>query len=296
MIDDKYLRFSRDEMRSHFLVDVDRQLDYYETSAKRYRAFLAKYQKGTIGVPISASRLDRQIEKDERFWTAASLKQVLVHKNCPEILERILTSAFGERPPLQGVNAWQECLTGELALYFEAQAPSPRVYVDWLRRNLPDRHCVPYIQDAASRQGQRTLEGPTHFDAVFVNRSNGFSLLVEAKVLSDISPHVSFDMLRNQVARCIDVMLEPCPRLPAAFGARRPEKSLFALLTPEVFRRQPHSRLYGWLFEDYRSNPSSLARDLPHREGVDWPQVSRRLGWLTFEDLNRECAGACPWL
>jgi hypothetical protein len=295
MIDDKYLRFTRDEMRRHFLVDAEGQIEYFEKSAKRYREFLTQNPE-TRGIPITASRLARQIEKDERFWTAASLKHVFDHANRNSVLEALLCASFGDKPPVEGLDTWGECLTGDLALYFEAQAPSPRAYVEWLRQNVVDRHCIPYVLDAAARTGQRALEGPTHLDAVLVNPSNGFSLLVEAKVLSDISPHVAFDVYRNQLARCIDVMLERYRELPAAFGARRPERSLFALLTPASFRARPHSRLYGWLLEEYRSRPSAIARDLPHRTCPDWRIVASRLGWVTFEDIESQCPGACPWL
>ena len=36
---------------------------------------------------------------------------------------------------------------------------------------------------------------------------NGFSVLIEAKVMSDISCDVTYDSMRNQLARIIDVML-----------------------------------------------------------------------------------------
>jgi hypothetical protein len=299
MIDDKYLRFTRDQMRQHFLVDAESQIDYFERSAKRYRDFLAE-NPDTAGIPLTKVRLPCQIEKDERFCSAASLKHIFDHAQRNSVLESILTSTFGAKPPVEGLGTWCECLTGQLSLYFEAQAPSPKAYIDWLRRNLPDRQLIPYIRDAAARESQRTLEGATHFDAVLVNRSNGFALLIEAKVLSDISPYVSFDNLRNQMARCIDVMLEqptePTNRcLHTAFDARKPERSLFALLTPEVFRTRPQSRLYGWLLQEYRSNPEALARDLPHRFDADWPKISSRLGWITFEDIERQIPGACPW-
>jgi hypothetical protein len=150
----------------------------------------------------------RQIEKDERFWTAASLRHLFDHPNRESSLATLLSRAFGEEPPVDGIETWEECLAGDLALYFEAQMPSPGAYVDWLRQNLAERHCIPYVFDAAARESQRTLEGPTHCDAVLVNPSNGFNLLIEAKVLSDIAPHVSFDMFRNQLVRGIDVMLD----------------------------------------------------------------------------------------
>ena len=301
MIDDLYLRFTRDQMRQHFLVDAERQIDYFERSAKRYRNFLAEHHD-RAGIPIITSKLPRQIEKDERFWTAASLKHIFDHPTCRNsALELILTGTFGDKPPIEGLATWSECLTGELSLYFEAQAPSPKVYTEWLRRNVADRQLIPYIRDAAAREGLRTLEGATHFDAVLVNASNGFALLIEAKVLSDISPHVSFDNLRNQLVRCIDVMIEPPAKptnrcLSKAFDARKPERSLFVLLTPEMFSSHPHSRLYGWLLQEYRSNPMALVRDLPHRSATDWPKIASRLGWITFEDIERQIPGACPWL
>ncbi len=298
MIDDKYLRFTRDQMKEHFLIDDERQIDYFEKSAKRYRAFLAE-NPDTAGIPITVARLPRQIEKDERFWTSASLKYLFDNHSRISALESILSGAFGDKPPVNGLATWIECLTGELALYFEAQAPSPKVYTDWLRENIACRQFIPYILDAASRGNQRPLEGPTHFDAVIVNQSNGFSLMIEAKVISDISSYVSFDNLRNQIVRCIDVMLEKYPHLPKAFSARDPDRSLFLLLTPEVFFNNPHSRLYGWLLSEYRSKPEALKRDLPHRTSQaaeDWKNIASRLNWITFENIERHCPGACPWL
>lgn len=249
LIDDKYLPFTRDQMRQHFLVDAESQIDYFERSAERYHDFFTANFR-IAGNSITNVRRARQIEKDERFWTAASLKHIFDHPRRNTTLEVILASAFGDKPPVEGLNTWSECLMGELSLYFEAQATSPKAYVDWLSQNLSERQIIPYVRDAAAREGRRRLEGPTHFDAVIVNRSNGFSLLIEAKVLSDISPHVSFDNLRNQLVRCIDVMIEPAVQsksrsLATAFDVRKVERSLFALLTPEVFRRQPQSRLYG---------------------------------------------------
>jgi len=29
--------------------------------------------------------------------------------------------------------------------------------------------------------------------------------------------------------------------------------------------------------------------------GQDWPAVAKRLGWLTFEDIEEVVPGACPW-
>ena len=93
--------------------------------------------------------------------------------------------------------------------------------------------------------------------------------------------------MRNQLARNIDVMLDGNPGLQPPLTKRRAERTRFILLTPEVFNRHPHSRLYGWLLPSYQQHPAALARDLPHRRAgdadggamaLDWPAISKRLG------------------
>jgi hypothetical protein len=125
-------------------------------------------------------------------------------------------------------------------------------------------------------------------------RLYGFALLIEAKVLSDVSTTLSFDAFRNQIARNVDVMLEDGQE-PKWLARRRAARSLFALLTPRCFQARPHSRLYGFLYEEYKRDPVALARDLLHRD-VNWPALARRLGWLTLEDVNEVLPDACPWL
>jgi hypothetical protein len=127
-------------------------------------------------------------------------------------------------------------------------------------------------------------------------------MFFESKVLSDTSCQVSFDPLRNQIARNIDVMLEaPAPSSAApgsgaaAVAKRNPDRSLFVLLTPQVFHERPDSRLYGWLMNEYRNKPDGLGRNLPHRQ-ADWHMVARRLGWTTFEKINAIRPDACGWL
>jgi hypothetical protein len=51
-----------------------------------------------------------------------------------------------------------------------------------------------------------------------------------------------------------------------------------------------------WLMDKYRTDPTTLVRDIPHRQSVDWLEVSSRLGWLTWDDCERVLPGSCPWL
>jgi len=217
-----------------------------------------------------------------------------------ERLGALMRKCFGDVPPLTDVASWDECFRGGLHLYFEVNLPSPPTYKHWLGENFTQRQIVPYVLDAGYRRGtdvvRKGLEGPTQVDAILLNADNGFAVLFEAKVLSDISYQVSFDVMRNQLARTIDVMLERNANLREPLSLRQPERTLFAMLTPEMFRQDPHSRLYGWLLDEYRSSPAALARDLPHRQCVDWSEVARRIGWLTWEDCEQVLPGSCPWL
>ena len=294
LINNTYLPFSRDDLRNHFTADVDRQLDYYEKSADRFHVFMRKHPN-TAGIPLSEAKTPRQIEKDERFWTITATKTVFNDPEWKIFLSRLLEKAYGAVPPIHGLSTWSECLDGALKLYYEVCLPSPQSYIEWLRSNLNHCQMIPYVLDAAARSNARVLEGATHVDAMFLNITNGFAWLMEAKVLSDASYLISFDNFRNQIARNIDVMIENTSQSGAGLEKRNPERSLFALLTPSQFKENPHSRSYGWLYSEYKSNPQALGRDLSHREGIDWSAVSRRIGWLTFEDIEETRPGSCPW-
>ena len=299
-----YLPFTEAQLVEHFAPvagrtgrdEAQRHLAYFRDSVTRLADFNAA-PKPTGKDARTLTRRARQIEKDERFWVVAALMGVFHSPDRVERLGELLTSALGPTPPVDGLATWREALAGELHLFFEVNLPSPPAYRRWLRDHIADRALIPYVHEAAADAGER-LEGPTHVDALLLAEDTGFAALFEAKVISDADSKVSFDVMRNQLARNIDVMLDANPGLQPPLTNRAPDKTCFALLTPEVFTHHPHSRLYGWLLPRYQTDPLSLARDLCHREGdaVDWPAVSRRLGWLTFEDCERVAPGACSWL
>jgi len=295
VIDKTYLPFTPEQLRSHFTNDVAGQIDYYQKSAARYHEFMGSHTE-TTGIPLTKARYPRQIEKDERFWTVTALKHIFDDPARNALFSKLLTETYGPTPPLSGMESWDDCLSGDLKLYFEAQLAPPPADVSWLRKNIADRQMIPYVLDASQRNSSLRLEGATHVDAILVNVSNGFSWLIEAKVLSDVSYSISFDHYRNQIARNVDVMLHNSSQPGSALENRDPENSVFSLLTPGSFKQYPSSRLYGWLMKEYTTNPDALKRDLSHREGMDWNALSRRIGWLTFEDFERMRPGTCPWL
>jgi hypothetical protein len=302
LIDPIYLPFSVDQVRGHFVPtagEADRHLRYYLASAERYQRFQADHPDRR-GLPLSELKRPCQIEKDERFWVVTCLMSYFYSSDQTGRLGALMRRCFGDVPPLTDVASWDECLGGRLHLFFEVKLPSPPSYKRWLGENLSQRQIVPYVLDAGCRRGtddiREGLEGSTHVDAMLLNDNNGFAILFEAKVLSDISYQVSFDAMRNQLARNIDVMLEQNLTLPVPLSRRDPQRTSFVLLTPEMFREHPHSRLYGWLLQEYRNHPTALERDIPHRQGADWQEVAHRIGWLTWEDCEQVLPGACPWL
>ena len=302
MMQPKYLPFTENQLRSHFAEikqsgnyteTADKHIEYYKRSIQKYFDF-CETDLRRKGKPISELKVPCQIEKDEKFWTASCLMTIFHAKERDQHLRRLFQSVYGASPPFPDIKSWQECLKGKLYLFFEVNLPSPKSYKVWLRRNLFGQQFIPYILD--SDDARKNLEGPTNADAILLNADNGFAVIIEAKVLSDISYQITYDVMRNQIARNIDVMLEDNPDLCTPLDKRDPSKTLFLLITPWVFKRKPSSRLYWYKFKDYQTDPTSLGTDLPHRENYDWKGISRRLGWLTwqdFKDVNKDC---CRWL
>lgn len=294
MLDESYFPFTRMQLSEHF--ENENHLQYYETRAARYADFLAEHPI-TKGMKITNDvRSGRQIEKDERIWTLTALKQVFDTGRIPGLLE----CGFGDKPPSgTSITSWAEFCHVEdprrFRLLFEVDLPSPMAYREHLKEAYHADQgptLIPYVRDAS--MGSTTYEGPTQVDALLLNEENGCAVLIEAKALSDISCQVTFDMTRNQIIRNIDVMLEEPRR---KHLSRKPDRTLFALLTPSVFRdHQRYARLYGWLYEEYKRRPAALQEHMPHRKRIDVNSVSQRLGWITYDDCNAIVPGACSWL
>lgn len=298
-----YLPYSPAELAEHMppagasdTGRADRWLRHFIRSATNELVF-RKANPDLRGRPVTELRTPLQIDKDERFWIATAMMRLLRHKESRSRLSSVLASIYGAQPPVGG--SWEELLDGTIHLYFEALLPSPQGYKRWLADRI-DTHPVRYIRDAARRPAsdgiRSNLEGPTHVDAIVVVPETGFGLIVEAKALSDISVDVTFDPLRNQIVRNVDVMPETNERLPKPLSSRDPRFTFFLLVTPQIFLDHPTSRLYGWLMNEYRSDEAALRRDLPHRSIEELSGVGRRLGWTSFEAITALHPDACPWL
>ena len=308
VLHERYLPFTEAQLREHFApvgvdkTSADRHLDYYRKSVQTARDWASKSPSGTPTERAQAKRRGLQMQKDERFWIVTALMSVFHAPDRAGVLAALLRRCLGDVPPLDGLATWEQALgdAEKLRLFFEVSLPTPPEYREELLQQLEQRVLIPHVLASARETAAagRALEGATKVDAVLIAPETGFAVLSEAKVLADASSSIGFDVLRNQLARNIDVMLQRNPKLEQPLSQRRPERSCFVLLTPEIFRSHTESRLYGWLMRDYRSGPAGLQRDLPHRHraGTDLAAVAARLGWLTWEDCNKVLPGACPWL
>jgi hypothetical protein len=302
VIDPIYLPFSADHLEKHFapveshVGDRSKYTKYYRDSAERSKSYAAQAPRGTTAEIAKAKVWALQMQKDERFWIAATLMKIYHAPNRDALISDLLTRCLGSIPPFDGCATWIEALGTNPVLYFEVSLPSPPAYKSWLADNLKEHSLIPHTLNAALASGKTALEGKTVADAMLVAPDTGFAVVFEAKVLSDASGHVVHDGTRNQVARNIDVLMEKNTKLHHTLNDRDPRRSCFVMVTPELFRKHPESRLYGWLINGYRRDPALLHKHLPHRDAHDLADVSRRLGWLTWEDCNRVLPGTCPWL
>lgn len=300
MLHKTYLPFTEEDLKEHFRYSEN---DITENLKKRIAKFEKSIKNYGEYIPDDTDtkkwKIIRQIEKDETFWTASSLMTLFHSDNRKEELKKMLIQAFGEKPPLEGFSNWEDCLNGDLKLFFEPRISSPIEYRKYLQKEVENRNFIPYILDNAKDKNgayRLSLEKTTNVDAILLNLDNGFNVFIEAKVLSDISYSVTYDSMRNQIARNLDVMLSK-EKSNNFSNKRETEKSLFLLLTPKLFKDNPRSRLYGYVFNDYKNNSELIKADLPHREDIkDFASISKRIGWITWEDLKKINSDCCKWI
>lgn len=311
-IDPIYLPYPVAELKRHFAPvhgdntneRTERHLDHYLTSAANRARRVPGTHSGEGHVDAHEERLVQQMEKDERFWVVAALMGLFHHGDRIDNFSRALEAAQ-VAPTFGGHKTWHDALGDpeKLELYFEAHLPSPPGYSKLdptqLQKHLNQKMlAIPHLlEKAATTKG---LEGTTKVDALLISRETHTAVLFEAKVLADMSVGTSYDITRNQMLRNIDVMLEGgngSRNLEEPLKSRDPDKTCFVLLTPEVFRRNKSTRLYGLLYDLYKQNPGLLEGQLDRDDRAGkLSGVHGRLGWLTWEDCYGIDHGACPWL
>jgi len=119
------------------------------------------------------------------------------------------------------------------------------------------------------------VEGNSEIDLVFEH--DQYLVYVEAKLGSDISMDTKYDPQRNQIARNIDcVIANSSNRLP-----------IFWMLV----RDEAPERAYVQLMRAYRSDPTLLSRDLPHRERAVLNTVAQNLTILLWSEYSELVCG-----
>lgn len=297
IIEETYLPFTTETVSKYFVEKKNggipkKHITKFKKSAKNYT------EEKDISIKIK-----RQIEKDETFWTASSLISVFESKDMKSQLINLFSKAFGDTPPLKHFNSWKECLMGDkenIKMYFEANYSSPSKYLDWLKNNTKEQNIIPYLREKAQTNisNNKPLEGATNVDCIIINTTNNFSVIIEAKVLSDISYSVTYDCQRNQIIRNLDIMLESYNNLHENLNKKDPEKCLFILLTPRKFTSKPYSRLYSYKLEEYKNDPETIQKELSHRN-ISLNQardISNRIGWLCWEDIKEVNPDCCIWM
>jgi hypothetical protein len=152
----EYLPFTPRQLNDHFapVAAMSDHLAYYRASGKRAADFKARPPAGTPAEIHQAIKWGRQMEKDERFWVAATLMQLFHAPNRIDLFARVLRHCLGDTPP-DSLPSWEAALGQEQFLYFEANLPSPRGYSYQLGAHLGERILVPYLREAAELRMQR---------------------------------------------------------------------------------------------------------------------------------------------
>ena len=270
--------FSEDILMKYFDGKKYEQVQYFKRSVARYKKY--EDQKSMVKTKFKSHR---QAEKDERFFTARTFVKIFEDKTTrKDKLKGMLIKALGDKPTFTDkFSSWDEALGSRQELILEHQLPASKLFKQELSKNLDKHHFIPHIIDMGSNKKgfRKDLEGATHVDAYIYCEDTKLRILIEAKVLSDISYDVRYDIARNQIARNIDCMLED-----------REYENLFLLLTPKYFKDNPGSRLYGYKMKDYMSNLNSIKEDLKHRTDLsdeEWNILPKRIGWITWEDFYK---------
>ena len=150
--------------------------------------------------------------------------------------------------------------------------PSPPVYEAASRVRMRESGNREWVLRS---QNPDPVEGSSEIDVTFDHGQ--FLVYVEAKLGSDISMDTKYDPQRNQIARNIDCLIESA-------GDRTP---IFWLMV----RDEAPDRAYVQLMKAYKTDPTILARDLPHREPSKLKEVARNLTILLWSDFGELVCG-----
>jgi len=204
-----------------------------------------------------------QYDKAEELITFYTFAPLELREDKIHVVEEILKLANVHEP-----------LEEPVYLDFEKLLQSPEGYRMWLVHEV-GKHPLRYVREQGKKhmsKGQR-LEGKTHVDVVI--ETKGLLILIEVKFTSDISPEISFDANRNQLARTIDAGISE---------AERKDKRLVVLLcSPSEFYRKK-SRFYYYKVQEY-ADFGRVAEDIGWRELGEIQKHLKAVAWVPLEKV-----------
>jgi hypothetical protein len=218
------------------------------------------------------SRVDREEQissydfADEQIWTfLVACGYATAEKSGVARLTRILTG-LNQRPPTNP------------KIWFEVLPIPPR-------KKEGATHIDLALGTIVIRQGTESGIGLEETESSWV-------CFCEMKWYSDISPSVTYDIRRNQLARVIENALY------FQRSGRYAEKVYVTLVTPLIFRyAHSKSKLYQYKFEEYNTSQACLINNLKacaldRNNQCDWsfPDLGQRatslsLCWATYDEL-----------
>lgn len=170
--------------------------------------------------------------------------------------------AKNENPSLIMLDRWEE----QPEVSFWKCITAPREYESASRARMRESGNSEFVS-RSEKPGP--VEGESEIDISIRNKS--LTLIVEAKLGSDISLRTTYDPDRNQIVRNIDCLLDDA-------GNTAP---MFWMLV----RDAGAGRSYRQLLHLYREHPSKLADALPHRNELALNAIAQRLSIVLWKDF-----------
>lgn len=216
-----------------------------------------------------AQDMDRILHSpNSEDWVTWNFFQILTEENPSSWWGRFISVARSRNPDLDA--SIDDCSLPTAK--FWTSVPSPSKYEAHSRSRMLESDNPEWI---ARANVPDPVEGSSEIDVVFEQEE--LLVFVEAKLGSDVSMRTTYDPGRNQIIRNIDCLIERA-------GERLP---MFWMLARDI---EP-SRGYVQLMNAYKSDPSLLARDLPHRNAKTLESIARNLTIMIWSDFAELVCG-----
>jgi len=204
-----------------------------------------------------------QYDKAEELITFYGFAPLVLGLNKVGLTNRILG--------LAGVSAYEESVVN---VGVERQYRPPAGYLQWLKKEVKN-HPIRYIRERAAQRikTHKPLESRTHVDAFI--ETDKLLIFFEIKFTSDIAPCTTFNPIRNQLARLIDIGLDV---------AECNGKEVLVVLSSPSRLYESRSRLYYYKVQEY-SDPVMIARDTAWRKVSDIKDNVLAVKWIPLEEL-----------